>query len=52
MLFPTFKKKIGVKKKFRGGGGVKKIRGGGGGGVENNSSKFHVFFAFHAISNI
>ena len=26
MLFPTFKKKIGVKKKF-GGGGVKKFRG-------------------------
>ena len=30
MLFPTFKKKIGVKKKSGGGGGVNKIRGGGG----------------------
>ena len=35
MLFPTFKKKNGVKKKIR--GGVKKIRGGGGGGVEKKN---------------
>ena len=34
MLFPTFKKKIGVKKKF--GGGGKKISGGGGGGCWTN----------------
>ena len=37
MLFPTFKKKIGVQKKI--GGGGKNISGGGGGGVGQ-----HIFF--------
>ena len=40
MLFPTFKKKF----------GVKKISGGGGGGVKNTSLIFH--FAFMLFSTL
>ena len=53
MLFPTFKKKIGVKKQKSGGGGVNKFRGGGG-GVEKKIFRRIIIshFTFYAIFNI